>query len=63
MTVVQYTLTQTVRRTTQLTTNLMYLPDIINHFPYNVVFLLYFIVFYIIHCKITYAASFTKILS
>jgi hypothetical protein len=37
--------------------------DIIHHFPYNVIFLLYFIIFYIVHCKITYATTFTKILS
>jgi len=37
--------TQTVHRTTQLTTNLMDLPHIIRHFPYNVIFLLHFILF------------------
>ena len=35
-------------------------------FPHSVIFLLYFIVFLLyfdIHCRITYAATFTKILS
>jgi len=39
------------------------LNDIIHHFPYNVIFLLYFIIFYTVHFKITNAATFTKILS
>jgi hypothetical protein len=41
--------------------------DIINRFSYNIIFLLHFIVlfsiFYIIHSRITYAATFTNILS
>jgi len=47
-----------------------YIPQISHYnlsFPYNVIFLLCFIVFLlyfdIIHCRITYAVTFTKTLS